>query len=100
MIVYNVTVKIDLDVHDLWLRWIKEEHIPLVTGTGCFTTHKMYRILEENTSDGISYCIQYFANHISDYFTYKETFEAPQQKEIQKIFPGKFITITTLLKEV
>jgi hypothetical protein len=100
MIIYNVTIKIDLDVHDLWFRWIKEEHIPQVMNTGCFVRHKMYRILEENTEDGISYCIQYFANHISDYFNYKENFAPALQQEIQKIFPGKFIAIRTLLKEV
>ena len=64
MIIYNVTMKIDLDVHDLWLKWMKEEHIPQVMNTRCFTANKIYRILEENTTDGISYCFQYFANEI------------------------------------
>ncbi len=40
MIIYNVTVKIDLDVHDLWLKWMKEEHIPRVMETACFTDCK------------------------------------------------------------
>ena len=30
MIIYNVTIKIDLDVHDEWLAWMKLEHIPRV----------------------------------------------------------------------
>ena len=33
MIVYNVTIKIDLDVHDLWLKWMKEEHMARVLET-------------------------------------------------------------------
>ncbi len=100
MIIYNVTVKIDLNVHDTWLYWMKGEHIPRVMETGCFTGYKMFRILEENTQDGISYCIQYSANEISDYFNYTERFATALRKEAEEAFPGKFIAFRTLLKEV
>lgn len=100
MIVYNVTIKIDLDVHDLWLRWMKEEHMHRVVETGCFTHAKIYRILEEDTRDGISYAIQYFAEDMSKYFEYKEKFAPQMQKEGLELFPGKFHAFRTLLKEV
>jgi hypothetical protein len=100
MIVYNVTVKIDLSVHDLWLKWMQEEHIPRVMETNCFTQSKMYRLLEENTTDGITYVFQYFANTITDYFNYKEHYAARLQKESFDLFPGKFTAFRTLLREV
>lgn len=100
MIVYNVTVKIDLSVHDLWLRWMKEEHIPRVMETGCFVESKIYRVLEENTPDGITYAFQYFAEDISKYFDYKEKHAARLQKESLDLFPNKFHVFRTLLKEV
>lgn len=100
MIIYNVTIKIDLSVHDLWPRWMKEEHIPHVLATGCFTENKMYRVLEEDTTDGITYAMQYFANNITDYFNYREKHAAQMQKEVLDLFPGKFTVFRTLLKEV
>ncbi len=100
MIIYNVTIKIDLSVHDVWLNWMKEDHIPRVIETGCFTGYKMYRILEENTTDGISYCVQYAANEIADYFNYKNNFAAAFQQETAEAFPGKYVAFRTLLKEV
>jgi hypothetical protein len=100
MIVYNVTIKIDLSVHDLWLKWMKEDHIPRVLETGCFTDAKMFRILEENTTDGISYAFQYFANSMSDYFDYKEKHAKRLQQESLDLFPGKFQAFRTLLKEI
>lgn len=100
MIIYNVTVKIDLSVHDLCLRWLKEEHIPRVLETGCFTGNKIYRVLEEDTTDGITYAIQYFTDDISSYFDYRENHAAPLQKQMQDLFPGKFSAFRTLLKEV
>ncbi|MCW5906560.1 MAG: DUF4286 family protein [Chitinophagales bacterium] len=100
MIVYNVTVKVELDVHDLWLKWMKEEHLPRVLETGCFTDAKMFRILEEDTRDGISYAMQYFAKNMTDYFEYKENHAARLQKEGLDMFPGKFQAFRTLLREV
>ena len=100
MIIYNVTIKIDLSVHDLWLKWMKEEHIPRVMETGFFVDSKVYRLLEEDTTDGISYAFQYFANNITDYFEYKEKHAARLQKEGLDLFPGKFHAFRTLLKEV
>lgn len=100
MIIYNVTIKIDLNVHDVWLQWMKGDHIPRVMEKGCFTQYKMYRILEEDTTDGISYCIQYYANSITDYFTYKEKYAIDLQRETREAFPDKFVAFRTLLKEV
>jgi hypothetical protein len=100
MIVYNVTVKIDLNVHDLWIRWMKEEHVPKVMETGCFVGNKIYRVLQEDETEGISYAFQYFANSISDYFNYQKNFAPALQKELLDIFPGQFSVFRTILKEV
>jgi len=37
MIIYNVTVKVELSIAGAWLQWLKEEHIKDVIDTGCFT---------------------------------------------------------------
>jgi hypothetical protein len=100
MIIYNVTVKVDLNVHDLWLRWIKDEHIPRVLETGCFIQNKMYRVLQEDETDGITYAIQYFTDNISNYFDYQNNFAAKLQKEGLDLFPGKYTAFRTILKEV
>jgi len=100
MIVYNVTVKIDLDIHDLWLRWMKEEHMPRVMETGCFTGSKIFRVLEEDTRDGITYAIQYYTTDMGRYFDYQKNFAPALQKETADMFPGKFHAFRTVLKEV
>ena len=59
MILYNVTINIDYDVHDEWLDWMKNKHIPDVLKTGLFIENKICRILAEEDG-GKSYSIQYF----------------------------------------
>ena len=68
--------------------------------TGCFVDHKVYRILQEDETEGISYAFQYFANNITDYFNYQKNFAAALQKQSLDLFPGKYSAFRTILKEV
>ncbi len=100
MIVYSVTIKIDLTAHDEWLNWMKEEHISEVINTGLFLNAKFHRVLNEDESDGVTYNVQYSANSISDYFDYRDTFATKLQQKANDKFEGKFVAFRTLLKEV
>jgi hypothetical protein len=100
MIIYNVTTKVELSIHELWLRWMKEDHIPKVLATGCFHSYKVYRIVEENQADGMSYAVQYFTDEITQYFIYQEKFAEALRKEVKDLFPDKTASFRTLLREV
>lgn len=99
MIIYNVTVNIDTDVHDAWLDWMKSKHIPDVVGTGCFTEGKMFRILVEE-QQGISYSIQYSAPSMGEVNRYLEKFAQGLREDAHKEFGGKFTAFRTLLEHV
>jgi len=36
MIIYNVTVSVDNEVHEMWLAWMRNTHLPEVMATGYF----------------------------------------------------------------
>ncbi len=61
MIVYNVTSKVTWEIHDAWVKWMLEEHIPEVVATGCFTSGQLLKLLEIEEEDGPTYAAQYFA---------------------------------------
>lgn len=63
MIIYNVTSKIDWSIHDDWIKWMQEEHMPEVIATGCFTHYQLLRILETDEEEGPTYAAQYFAEN-------------------------------------
>lgn len=96
MILYNVTVNVDADVHDDWLEWMKEIHIPEVLGTGMFVESKLARILAEEEG-GKAYSVQYFANSMDEYRKYLEEFAPKLQAEHEKKFSGKVASFRTLL---
>ena len=100
MIAYNVTVKVELDIHDDWLAWMKEVHIPEVLETGMFKSHRMFRLLEQDEQDGITYSIQYFLPGMTDYFRYQEEFAPALQKAHTDRYSGKFVAFRTIMKVV
>jgi hypothetical protein len=100
MIVYNVTVKIDVELHDEWLEWMKNVHIPDVVRTGCFTGSRMLKVLTHDEPDGITYSIQYSCNSMDDYLKYEHDF-APRLRGLHnEKYKDRFVAFRTLLEEV
>lgn len=99
MILYNVTVNIDEDVHDEWLQWMKEVHIPDVMNTGFFLENKICKILAESEG-GVSYAIQYLCNSMEDLEDYQKEHAPRLQQEHTERYAGKFAAFRTLLEVV
>jgi len=102
MIIYNVTINIDESVHDQWLSWMMDEHIPAVIDTGKFIKAKMVKVLVVEEMGGSTYSVQYFAeNHDKLQAYYKE--DAPRlREEGARLFGDKMLAFRTeleLLKE-
>lgn len=99
MILYNVTVNIDEDVHEEWLQWMIDEHIPDVMRTGKFLESKVCKI-EAFSDGGVSYSIQYLAPDMETYDLYSKE-DAPRlQAEHHLRYAGKYAAFRTLLRVV
>lgn len=100
MIIYNVTVKIDWKIHDQWLQWMKDIHIPEILGTGCFEKHRILRLLEIDEADGPTYAFQYYAVSKVLYNRYTELYApALRQQTIDK-WGDQLIAFRSLMEEV
>jgi len=80
MIVYNITMKVNLDIVNEWIEWQLHEHIPEIMATKLFDDYKMYRLLEQDEEDGITFTIQYFTSSAERYQQYISSF-APLLRE-------------------
>jgi hypothetical protein len=99
MIVYNVTVNIDESVHQEWLRWMKNTHIPDVMSTGYFIDNRICRLLNVE-DEGATYSIQYTCKNRKDYEDYLEKHAPRLQKEHAERYKDKFVAFRTLLEVV
>lgn len=100
MIVYNVTIKITDAIHEAWLLWLKEEHVPEVVQTGCFTEATILRLLEVDDAEGPTYTVQYFAESKSLYNQYIEKHAGIlRQKSFDK-WGDQFIAFRSVMQVV
>jgi len=99
MIIYNVTVGIDSDVVEEWLRWMIDEHIPKVLDTKCFVNYKIYKVLNDEEGS-LSFSVQYHAENMETVLKYFDQYAPTLAKEHQEKFKNKHVAFRTLLEEV
>lgn len=100
MIIYNVTIKVAESIHQQWLAWLKEEHIPDVIGTGCFTKATILRLLETDDSEGPTYAIQYFAESKGLYNRYIDKFAPEMRQRSFEKWGNGFIAFRSVMQVV
>jgi|SRR5882757_6392188 len=100
MIIYNVTTKVHESIKNEWLTWLKEEHIPDIINTGCFTHATILKLLEIDDSEGPTYAVQYNAESKALYNLFIEKYaNALRQKAFDK-WGDKFIAFRSVMQVV
>lgn len=100
MFSYNVSVQLDGEVAEEWLRWMRSEHVPEVMATGCFFDYRIFRMIDTDESQGPTYVVQYYCHTKQDYLHYLEKY-APRlrQKAVEK-FKDRFVAYRSLMELV
>jgi len=100
MIAYNITIKLLPQIEKEWVAWQRNEHIPEMLASGCFTDYKLYRLLEQDESDGLTYIIQLFSSSLAQYQAYIDNYAgALRQKALDK-WGNRFIAFRTVMQVV
>jgi hypothetical protein len=100
MIIYNVTIRVAGAIHTDWLHWLKNEHIPEVIQTGCFTHATILRLMEVDDTEGPTYAIQYFAESKGLYNNYTEHHATVLREKSFKKWGNQFIAFRSVLQVV
>ena len=100
MFIYNVTTKVAWPIHEAWVQWMKEKHIPDVMNSGCFTEFRFVRLLETDESEGPTYAVQYYAATKHDYERYIEQHAPELRKDALNNWGSNFIGFRSLMELV
>ena len=100
MLIYNVTIKITPQIHEAWVTWMQEKHIPDVMSKGCFTEYRFVRVLEIDDSEGPTYATQYFADSKANYNRYLELYAPDLRKDALDKWGRNFIGFRSLMQVV
>lgn len=100
MLSYNVTITIDTEIHQEWVKWMTETHIPDVMTSGMFLSYRMGRLLNHEHTDAEIFTVQYLAADMEHLQKYLEEFAPALQAEHKKQFEGKYAVFRTVMEIV
>lgn len=100
MIIYNVTSQVNWSVHDEWLAWMKEVHIPEVLATGQFTHHRLLRLIEVDEAEGATYAVQYFTPAREKYDHYMAEYAKELREKVLKKWGDQVFAFRSLMEVV
>lgn len=100
MYIYSVTVNIESSVHDNWLSWMRNKHIPEMLSLGNFSKAKLCKVLVNEEMGGITYSIQYTVDSLDALNDYYENYAKEMRKKGMQLFQNKFVAFRTELEVV
>lgn len=98
MILYNVTVTIDLDIHQDWLKWMQETHIPDVMMTGMFVSYRFCRLMGHEHEDSEIYSVQYLVRDMAHLRRYMDEFAPDLQRQTKDRFGDKYVVFRSVME--
>jgi hypothetical protein len=96
MVLYSVTVNVGDDIHEDWIQWMREVHVPEVMNTGCFAMHKIMR-LKEPQQDGHTYSFQYYCESHEKLNEYQSVHAPALRADVENRYANKFVAFRTIL---
>jgi hypothetical protein len=100
MLLYNITTKVDNIISEEWLQWQREIHIPEIMATGLFYEYRIYRLLEQDDSEGKTYITQFFTGSKKDYEEYLLHFAPGLREKSFAKWGDQIVAFRTLLENV
>jgi len=100
MLLYNVTVTIDLEIHEDWVRWMRETHIPDIMASGCFLSYRMCRLLGHEHEDSEIYAVQYLSKDMVHLMRFQQEFAPDLQAQHKARYDGRYAVFRTVMEVV
>ena len=100
MVLYNITTKVAASIDAAWLQWQQQEHIPETMNTGFFSTARLFRLLEQDDSEGNTYAVQYTAVTAEKYYLYRAGYAALLRQKAFEKWGDATISFSSVLQEV
>ncbi len=100
MIIYNVTINVDLSILSQWIQWMKNKHINDVLNTGLFTKARLVKVLVEEEMGGETYAVQFFAETRTNLDEYYKKHAPKLRLESSQLFGDKMLAFRTELEVI
>jgi hypothetical protein len=100
MLLYNVTLTLDLDIYKDWERWMRDTHIPDVMSTGMFLSYRICRLVGHDHADAEIFTVQYLVKDMAHLERYQQEYATELQQQHRARYEGKYAAFRSLMEVV
>lgn len=100
MLIFNITFLVSDEVHNSWLQWVREEHIPFMLDSTYFTQPQVARIITSDKEDGTSFSVQFHVNDMRTLKQWNQQYSEVFQQNCSQNFGSEVLFFTTVLEMV
>ena len=97
MILFNITIILDNEIHNEWLHWMKTRQIPDIMNTGCFVSNRLLHVLD-SPNEGVTYCVQYISDSLEKLNEFKQKHDHSIQVKLPEQFNNKLVLFSTVME--
>jgi len=97
MILFNITIILDNEIHNEWLHWMNTRQIPDIMNTGCFVSNRLLNVLD-SPNEGVTYCVQYISDSLEKLNEFRQKHDHSIQAKLPEQFNNKLVLFSTVMK--
>lgn len=98
MYTLNITVRVETDILQQWLHWVKTEYVPVVLESECFKGWQLHQLLGHEEADAQTYVLQFYALNIDAYSKYTNLFDDIHRNRAFARWGHRALEFRTVLK--
>jgi hypothetical protein len=99
MIVYNVTYQVTHDLLDAWRSWLTESRIPAMKQTGLVGDHRIFQLLDQDETEGLTYVVQYHLSDLESFRSFEQCFPRLRNEPVPEAFFPRCMAFQTVMGE-
>jgi hypothetical protein len=100
MFIFNTTYLVSDKVHDTWLNWVREQHVPFMLDSTYFTKPQVARVVTSDKEDGTSFSVQFYVQDMQTLKKWHNEYSSLFQENCSQHFGTEVIFFTTVLEIV
>ena len=100
MLIFNTTYLVSDKVHNAWLNWVHEQHIPFMLDSSYFSKPQVARVITGDKQEGTSFSVQFQVRDMPTLKLWNQEYSAAFQENCSQQFGTEVIFFTTVLELV
>ena len=98
MFIFNTTYLVSDKVHDTWLKWVREQHIPFMLESSYFSRPQVARVITSDKQEGTSFSVQFHVQDMQTLKLWNQKYSLLFQEKCSQEFGTEVIFFTTVLE--